>query len=430
MRSTLKAHVVLLSIAIVAAPSLTRAAGFELADQSVVAAGTGGAGVARQGDPGAVWYNPAALADGAGWRAGVSLFLAMPRLTASSTDMTFAPGAKPTDTQLGVSTPFAAQLGWSRGRWAFGLYAGTSHGSSIAWPDGWWGRYDAQATSVRVIRAAPSAAVRLGPVRLGVTVNIDYGAMEIQRALTFVDTDGKSSMRLSGVSAGAGASIFWQALPQLALGLTYQSRTVMKLDGEANFTVPESFASRAPDQKISSSLTLPDRFALGAAWSRRKLTVYGDVTLSLWSVRDVLKIDFSDPATTDVEIPQRWKEGFSLRLGVEGQVHARVTLRGGAYYDHQAAPSETLAPSSPDMARVGLSLGGSVQLHRTLAADLSYAVAILLPRDSTSPDAIPAAYSGHAHILGIAFRAAQPPAPPAPPPTQATTRVAPTLARR
>jgi hypothetical protein len=49
-----------------------------------------------------------------------------------------------------------------------------------------------------------------------------------------------------------------------------------------------------------------------------------------------------------------------------------------------------------------------VQLHRALAADLSYAVAFLLPRDSAGPDAIPASYSGHAHIIGVAFRASQP----------------------
>ncbi|HUS68382.1 MAG TPA: outer membrane protein transport protein, partial [Kofleriaceae bacterium] len=122
---------------------------------------------------------------------------------------------------------------------------------------------------------------------------------------------------------------------------------------------------------------------------------------------DSLKVDFQSPATTDVDQPQRWRESFSLRAGLEGQVTARLKLRGGAYYDHQAAPSETLAASSPDMSRVGLSVGGSLQLHRALAADLSYSVAILLPRESTGPDALLASYSGHAHIIGLAFRAAQ-----------------------
>ncbi len=383
-------------------------AGFELADQSAVAAGTGGAGAARSGDPSTVWYNPAALADGEGARGGAALFLAIPRLTATSTDARFAPVGAPAQNELGVATPFSAHLGWSRGRYGIGLYAGTSHGSSVVWPEGWWGRFDAQSTSIRVIRAAPSFAVRVGPVRFGVGVHVDYAGMDIARSLDFVDTEGTTQIHLSGVSAGADASFYWQVRDWVALGLTYQSRTVINLDGEAVFTVPDSFAGRAPDQRAHSQLTLPDRFALGTAITKGPLTVFADVTLTLWSARDVLKIDFENPATTDVTQPQNWRESFSIRAGVEGPVHRLLKLRGGLYYDHQAAPSETLAASSPDMSRVGLSIGGSLQLHRALAADLSYSVAILIPRDSTGPDALPTSYAGHAHIIGLAFRASQP----------------------
>jgi long-chain fatty acid transport protein len=397
-----------LLIALMLAPGAAWAAGFELADQSVTAAGAGGTGAARSGDPSAVWYNPAALADGEGARGGAALFLGIPRLSASSTDARFAPVGQPANSELGVATPFAAHLGYSKGRYGIGLYAGTSHGTSVAWPEGWWGRFDALSTSIRVIRAAPSFAVRLGPVRIGVGVHVDYGTMEIQRALDFVDTEGRSQLRLSGVSAGADASLYWQAREWLAFGLTYQSRTVINLDGEANFTVPDSFAGRAADTRITSQVTIPDRFALGTAITKGRFTIFADATLTLWSARDTLKIDFEAPGNADVTQPQNWRESFSLRGGLEAPVHARIKLRGGAYYDHQAAPSETLAASSPDMSRIGLSIGGSVQLHRALAADLSYSVAILVPRDSTSADAIPASYSGHAHFIGIAFRAMQP----------------------
>jgi long-chain fatty acid transport protein len=389
------------------APSVAWAAGFELTDQSVMAAGSGGAGTARQSDPAAAWYNPAALADGGGFRGSASLILAIPRITARSTDNAFAPTDQPTTNELGVATPFALNLGYARGRWALGLYAGTSHGSTVSWPQGWWGRFDVVSSSILVIRTAPSLAVRLGRVRLGAGVHIDYGTMEIRRDLDFIDTTGTSHLRLSGASAGGDASIFVEVLPTLAVGLTYQSRTVMHLGGDADFTVPDSFASHAPDQHVSSSLTLPDRFAFGFAHQRGRVTLFGDATLTLWSVRDTLKIHFENPNTTDVEQPQRWRESFSLRGGVEAAVSERVRLRGGAYYDHQAAPADTLAASGPDMARVGLTIGGSIQLHRTLAADISYAVAFLLPRDSTSPDAIPASYSGQIHMIGVAFRAAQ-----------------------
>jgi long-subunit fatty acid transport protein len=392
-------------------PAGARGAGFELADQSVMAAGSGGAGVARESDPAAAWYNPAALADGAGFRASAGLILAIPRLSARPTDSTLAPGGQTTSNELGVATPFAINLGWSRGRWALGLYFGTSHGSTVTWPNGWWGRFDAVSSSLQVVRAAPSLAARLGRVRLGIGVHVDYAMMDIERALDFIDTEGTSRLHLSGASAGADASIFWQALETLAFGLTYQSRTVMHLSGEATFQVPDTFAAKAPDQRVSSSLTLPDRFALGFAHQRGRLAFFGDVTLTLWSVRDTLKIDFSSPSTPQVVEPQRWHESFSLHAGVEGEVSARVRLRGGAYYDHEAAPADTLAPSGPDMARVGLAVGGSIQLHRRLAADVSYSVAILLPRDSTGADALPTAYSGQIHMIGVAFRAAQVPPP-------------------
>jgi long-subunit fatty acid transport protein len=389
------------------APATVRAAGFELADQSVMAAGSGGAGTAREYDPAAAWYNPAALADGAGFRGSINLVLAIPRITTRATDPAYAPTDQPTTNELGVATPFALNLGWSRGRWALGFYAGTSHGSEVTWPNGWWGRFDIASSSIRVVRAAPSAAVRLGRLRLGLGVHVDYAMMEIRRQLDFIDSEGSSHLRLSGLSAGADASIFWQALETLAIGLTYQSRTVINLGGEADFTVPDSFAGVAPDQRVSSTLSVPDRFALGFVHVRGRVAFLGDVTLTLWSVRDTLKLDFSDPNTPDVVQPQRWRESFSLRGGVEGVVSSRVRLRGGAYYDHQAAPADTLAASGPDMARVGVTIGGSIQMHRALAADISYSVAFLLPRDSTSTDAIPASYSGQLHMIGIAFRAAQ-----------------------
>ncbi|MGZ3429373.1 MAG: hypothetical protein ACXVCV_22130, partial [Polyangia bacterium] len=107
-------------------PTAAHAAGFELAEQSALAAGTGGAGAAREGDPGTVWYNPAAVADDGGFRAGVSLFLALPQITATPTNTSFAT-PKSTTNELGVATPFAANLAYARGRFGAGLYIGTSH---------------------------------------------------------------------------------------------------------------------------------------------------------------------------------------------------------------------------------------------------------------------------------------------------------------
>src|SRR5262245_18621703 len=200
-----------------ALPASAWGAGYELSEQSALAAGTGGAGVARQGDPGAVWYNPAAIADGGGFRGGISLFLAIPQITANSTNPAFAP-QKATTNEAGVATPFAANLAWSGGRFGVGLYVGTSHGATVTWPAGWWGRFDAASTSLLVLRTAPSFSVRFGRVRFGAGLHVDYANLDIQRDLDFVDTSGTSHLVLNGASAGGDASIYWQPTETLALG--------------------------------------------------------------------------------------------------------------------------------------------------------------------------------------------------------------------
>jgi len=400
----LVATTVLFSSVTAVSPSVAWGAGYELAEQSALAAGTGGAGAAREGDPGAVWYNPASIADGNGFRGGVSLFLAIPQITANSTNAAFAP-QQPTTNQVGVATPFAAHLAWSGGRFGVGLYVGTSHGATVTWPNGWWGRFDAASTSLLVLRTAPSFSVRFGPVRIGAGVHVDYANLDIRRDLDFVNTAGTSHLILSGASAGADASIFWQAAPALSLGLTYQSRTVLHLDGSAHFEVPPEFAGRAIDQGIHSDMTLPDRFALGGAWTRGRLMVLADVTLTLWSVNDTQTIHFAEGRMADVVQPQKWHESFSVRAGVDGAVSRRMSLRAGAYYDHQAAPAETLSAASPDLSRIGITVGGTLRLPRGVALDGFAGVAILLPRESTSNDAIPASYSGYVLYSGLAVRA-------------------------
>jgi hypothetical protein len=56
-------------------PSVARAGGYAIGEQSVVAAGSGGASTARD-DAGAAWYDPAALIDGDGWRFGINVVAA------------------------------------------------------------------------------------------------------------------------------------------------------------------------------------------------------------------------------------------------------------------------------------------------------------------------------------------------------------------
>ena len=71
-------------IFLLAVPQLAHAGGLAVGEQNAVSAGTAGAGAARDDDPGAAWHDPAALADGGGWRVGFSLVGAHPSVQTTS----------------------------------------------------------------------------------------------------------------------------------------------------------------------------------------------------------------------------------------------------------------------------------------------------------------------------------------------------------
>ncbi len=73
-----------------------------------------------------------------------------------------------------------------------------------------------------------------------------------------------------------------------------------------------------------------------------------------------------------------------------------------------AAPAETLSPASPDMPRLGLTMGGQGRPSETIAIDAFYEVMSWLQRESTSLDAPLATYRGRAHVGGLTVSVAIP----------------------
>jgi long-chain fatty acid transport protein len=399
---------VALVLSLLSAPA--RAGGFEVPDQSAVAGATGGAGTARRDDPSAAFYNPAALADRGGFRGGLGLLLAMPSLSVEHLEE----GREISSTESGISTPPHLHLSYAENEWAIGAYVGVSHGTSVAWPEGWWGRFEAMSTSLLVFRAAPFFALRLGgeggllrdfpDVRLSLGAHVDVARAETQRRLDFIDVEGNVHVLLGGAGVGGDASLFWQATPELAFGVTYKSRTWMQLSGDADFTVPDAFLGRAPDQRASSELVIPDRLTFGAAWQQREFGVFADVGYTTWSVRDRQRVDFEREVTSDSDVPQGWRDTWVFRLGGQVSPLDWMHLRAGVYYDMEAAPAETLGPASPDMARVGVTLGAGVDITRELGFDASYAYVHFVGRESTSQDAPLARYWGDLHVVALTAR--------------------------
>jgi long-chain fatty acid transport protein len=389
----------LIAIAIVAAAAPARAGGFAVGEQTATASGTGGAGAARDDEAGAAWTNPAALADGGGLRLALGVVVAHPAVDAEAMD-----GSWQAATESGWVTPPHLQASFARGGWAAGVAVGVPFGSGVAWPSDWPGRFEIVRTDLRVVRVAPFFAWRFGRVRVAAGPHLDAGRLQVGRQMDFIDTEGSVAVDLDGTGFGAHAAVHVAATPALAFGLTYKSRTRLALSGGADFTAPDAFAGRTPDQAAASSITLPDRVALGARWRRGRWTVLADAEVYAWSTYDRLVIDFSHAATPDVVRATDWQTTVAARAGAEVVASSRLVARAGIAWDPSPAPRATLAPTSPDSNRLALTAGATWRATRTVSIDGFFEQLFLLGAEAMNPDALAARYGGHAQLFGAAVR--------------------------
>ena len=376
------------------------AGGSAVGEQSASAAGQGGTGAARPGDPSAAWYNPAALADGEGWRTGAGMLAISPSIEARAAD-----GSWSSRTQSPVKTPPHVYLSFARRDLLAGVSVNVPFGSSVMWPDEWQGRYESVDSILQVVRVAPFAGYRMGRVRVAAGPHVDIATLALHRKLDMVDTQGDVRLDLAGTGIGAHAALFVDASDSLALGFVAKSRTVLPLRGNADFETPDAFTGKAPDQRASTEITVPDLFTAGVAWRpSSRWTLSGDVGVATWDVWDEIRVDFSDDETPDNVTKPAWQTTVSLRAGVERQLGSRAVVRGGLVYDPSPAPASTLAPNAPDADRTGVTAGLGLRVREDLSVDAFYEYLHLAARRSANPESLDATYGGRAHFAGAGLR--------------------------
>jgi long-chain fatty acid transport protein len=388
----------LAALLVVGLSASAQAGGLAVGEQNAVSAGTGGAGAARDDDPGAAWHDPAALADGGGWRVGFSLALARPALEARATDGTWA-----TDSERAWSTPPHLDASFARDRWAAGISLGVPFGGGVTWPAMWPGAIEAVRTELMVLRAAPFAAWSFGAVRVSAGVHLDTGRLQIARDLDFIDTQGNVRMDLAGHGAGVDAAAYWRARADLGVAVVYRGQTTIGFDGPANFTAPDAFSEKTPDQTARTEMTLPAQLVVGARWRRGVFAAVADIEYARWSVDQKTTVTFANPSTPQAVQDNAWHDTIAVRTGGEWS-RGRVVVRGGGYWDPSPVPASHLTPASPDASRLGLTAGASWRLAAAWTADLFAERMWLLRRDTTSTDTMPASYGGSAIVLGAGLR--------------------------
>jgi long-chain fatty acid transport protein len=385
-------------IATILISASAHAGGLAVGEQNAVSAATGGAGAARTDDPGAAWHDPAALADDGGIRLGLSLALAHPSLEARAAD-----GSWTTSSTGGWQTPPHVDASFARDRWAAGVALGVPFGGGVTWPQTWQGSNESRETQLLDLRVAPFAAWSFGRLRVAGGFHFDTARLQIDKGLDFIDMQGDVKMDMTAHGMGVDASAYVRATDELGIALAYRGRTTLNFSGPANFTTPDAFSEKTPDQGATTKMVMPDQVVLGAHWQQGNIALLGDLEYTRWSVNQKTIVTFADPQTPQAIQDNYWHDTFAVRAGGEWR-RGKLVARAGAYYDPSPVPVEHLSPSAPDGTRVAATAGASYAVAPAWTVDAFGEEMFILRRDTASMDTMPASYGGNAIVLGAGVR--------------------------
>ena len=182
--------------------------------------------------------------------------------------------------------------------------------------------------------------------------------------------------------------------------------------------------------KVSAGFKLPTVIRAGVRYVEDDWDLELNVVHERWSTNQEL---VADPKGTEIsgiyavgtiearplDIPLKYQDTWSVRLGGDVKVLESLTLRAGALYEQSAVPEETLSVFIVDTDKISASVGGSVALTKELELDFGYAHIFYLGGDvddsevtqinSSNPEGALVVGNGRydvsANMLGVGLRA-------------------------
>ncbi len=399
------------------------ATSFGLFEHGARAIGQAGAFTARASDPSAVFYNPAAIAKLQRFQLAAGLDFENPTDTYRSPTgaiearhviqfppvlyATWHAASAPVALGIGVDAPF-----WYDEHWDDALFPG---------------RYLTRRFQLQVLEAHPVIAFNLSSsFSIGGGIRYMYGA-EKQGDNKFVTvTPAGGPATAVEVMRDADANVDglgWDlavhyARPAWGWGAVYRSSLKLSGNGDLGYEprdvpvgVPglgAALAGRFVNGRAHESFQLPDQFTGGiwiAPYPELRLEIDGD--FQRWSGLPDSVVTFSpDAFGFGPEVKLRdWKDTFSLRLGIEGNLTDAVALFGGIGFE--PSPVRNVEPGFPRGDTTVYAAGLSYNFPQ-LSFDLAYSLHQTQGRSVTGQDllapASPGRYSSRDSVWGATAR--------------------------
>ncbi|HEV3191441.1 MAG TPA: outer membrane protein transport protein, partial [Polyangiaceae bacterium] len=221
------------------------AAGTALDIQSARGTGMAGAVTAMIDDSSAIFYNPAGIAQGRILDVQVGDSIIIPSFQYTS------PQGTGTTTQFNVSPPFQAYESWGlTDSLSIGVGVFTPFGLTVPWPPDWAGKSLITKATLATYDFNPTVAYRVGPLRLGVGMQLERATVDLQRKIKTGPAEVSTELGAAAWGAGYNVGAQLEAIERyLSLGVHYRSAVKINLTGAVHFdNVPPLFRGLFYDQ--------------------------------------------------------------------------------------------------------------------------------------------------------------------------------------
>ncbi len=393
--------------------STTLGGGYQVSLHGNKQIGMGLIGTSLSLDASAAFYNPGALAfmpQQYSFLGGASGIFASTAFQMAGPSMYEAK----TDNPLG--TPFYFYAGAKiTDRLAAGLAINTPYGNSLAWEDGWAGRYLIQEISLRAITFQPTLSWKVTDF-LSVGGGLVYatGAVDMTRALPVEGYDGEGRVNIQGNASNLGfnAGVLYVHPQGIQAGLSYRSRIDMEVEGgDAFFHVPPSLSNMFPaENQVDVMLPLPANLDFGLSWQVNPDLMLGmALNYVFWEAYEELSFDFATNTDdlADSESPREYSNTLIIRAGAEYRLRENLFLRGGTYYDPSPVNDQLFSPETPSLDNLAFTAGLSFLPNARLSIDVSLLYIMGLEDDKVfAPENFGGTYQSRVIIpgLGISYQ--------------------------
>lgn len=284
---------------------------------------------------------------------------------------------------------------------AFGVSISVPFGLQTSYDSDSFLRYAATETSIQVLDISPSLAFKLTDnLSLGIGPDADYvdatfnsfGGLPNWAQFNNLPAsayDTESENRANGWGYGWHAGLMYQLTPKARVGLAYNAKVSVNVNGTSNFEGPlaggpttliNPTASEFTNDGLTADTTLPATALLGFYYEFNPVwSIDSTLAYTQWDVFNSLNLKNVEavnallgPEAIEVMVPQGFRNTWRISGGVNFHPCGAWTVRAGLGYDESPTVDQYRNVRLPDGNRVATAIGAHYQLNKQLGFDVGW----------------------------------------------------------